>query len=138
MLAVTRLDCVRVHKLGHNVVAGAHPEESAPVKVLPDSAHASLTHQQSGQTLGRGMDFALVVLVFLGIGYGLDRWLDTRRLFMIGLVVFAWSASSSRCTSSTRADDERRTKPSACAGVPEPARGHDSRDAAGMSDAARR
>jgi ATP synthase protein I len=45
--------------------------------------------QQSGQTLGRGMDFALVVLVFLGIGYGLDRVLGTRPLFMIGLVVFS-------------------------------------------------
>jgi len=44
---------------------------------------------QSGQTLGRGMDFALVVLVFLGIGYALDRWLDTKPAFMIGLVVFS-------------------------------------------------
>ena len=35
------------------------------------------------------MDFALVVLVFLGIGYGLDRWLDTRPAFMIGLVIFS-------------------------------------------------
>lgn len=35
------------------------------------------------------MDFALVVLVFLGIGFALDRWLDTQPLFMIGLVVFS-------------------------------------------------
>lgn len=35
------------------------------------------------------MDFALVVLVFLGIGYGLDRWLDTKPAFMIGLVLFS-------------------------------------------------
>ena len=35
------------------------------------------------------MDFALVVLVFLGIGYGVDRWLGTRPLFMIGLVLFS-------------------------------------------------
>ena len=41
------------------------------------------------QTLGHGMDFALVVLVFLGIGYGLDRWLGTRPWCMIGLVVFS-------------------------------------------------
>jgi F0F1-type ATP synthase assembly protein I len=39
--------------------------------------------------LGRGMDMALVILVFLGVGYGLDRWLDTEPLFMVGLVVFA-------------------------------------------------
>jgi len=44
---------------------------------------------QTGKTLGRGMDFALVVLVFLGIGYGLDRWLDTRPAFMVGMVVFS-------------------------------------------------
>ena len=63
------------------------------MKVLPARrSHADappLGQQQSGQTLGRGMDFALVVLVFLGIGYVLDRWLGTRPLFMIGLVVFA-------------------------------------------------
>ena len=35
------------------------------------------------------MDFALVVLVFLGIGYGVDRWLGTRPLFMIALVLFS-------------------------------------------------
>ncbi|MDP2291156.1 MAG: AtpZ/AtpI family protein [Actinomycetota bacterium] len=58
------------------------------MKVLPDQRTIA-EHQRSGQTLGRGMDFALVVLVFLGIGYGLDRWLDTRPLFMIGLVVFS-------------------------------------------------
>jgi len=35
------------------------------------------------------MDFALVVLVFLGIGYAIDRWLGTRPWFMVGLVVFS-------------------------------------------------
>jgi hypothetical protein len=39
--------------------------------------------------LGRGMDMALVTLVFLGLGYVLDRWLGTKPVFMIGLVVFA-------------------------------------------------
>ena len=58
------------------------------MKVLPDR-HKIAEAQQSGQTLGRGMDFALVMLVFLGIGYGLDRLLGTRPLFMIGLVVFS-------------------------------------------------
>jgi F0F1-type ATP synthase assembly protein I len=79
---------VRVHKLGHNVVTGTLPEDPAALKVLPDQRKIA-EHQQSGQTLGRGMDFALVVLVFLGIGYGLDRWLGTRPLFMIGLVVLS-------------------------------------------------
>jgi ATP synthase protein I len=58
------------------------------VKSAPNRQPSS-AEQQGGQTLGRGMDFALVVLVFLGIGYGLDRWLDTRPLFMIGLTVFS-------------------------------------------------
>ncbi len=39
--------------------------------------------------IGRGMDFALVTLVFLGIGWALDRAFDTRPAFMIGCVVFA-------------------------------------------------
>jgi hypothetical protein len=40
-------------------------------------------------TLGHGMEMALTVLVFLGLGYGLDRWLGTKPVFMIALVVFA-------------------------------------------------
>lgn len=43
----------------------------------------------AADNLGRGMDFALVTLVFLGLGYLLDRWLGTEPVFMIGLVVFA-------------------------------------------------
>lgn len=43
--------------------------------------------QQSSQTLGRGMDFALVVLVFFGIGWALDSWLGTKPWCMISLVV---------------------------------------------------
>jgi F0F1-type ATP synthase assembly protein I len=39
--------------------------------------------------LGKGIDVTLVTLVFLGIGYALDRWLDTKPLFMIVMVVLA-------------------------------------------------
>ena len=39
--------------------------------------------------VGRGMDLALVTLVFLGLGYVLDRVLDTKPLFMIVLFLFA-------------------------------------------------
>lgn len=38
---------------------------------------------------GKGIDFAFVTLAFLGIGYGLDRWLGTKPLFMIVFVVLA-------------------------------------------------
>jgi len=43
----------------------------------------------TGQTLGRGADFALVVLVFLGIGWAIDRWLGTWPGFAIGMVIFS-------------------------------------------------
>lgn len=39
--------------------------------------------------LGRGMDLALVTLVFTAIGYGIDRWLDTQPVFTISLLVLA-------------------------------------------------
>lgn len=39
--------------------------------------------------VGKGMDLALTVLLFLGIGYGLDRWLDTKPVFMIVLTLLA-------------------------------------------------
>jgi len=58
------------------------------VNILPTRRNTA-DSQQTGQTLGRGMDFALVVLVFLGIGYALDRWLDTKPVFMIALVLFS-------------------------------------------------
>ena len=43
--------------------------------------------------LGRGMETALLLAVFLGIGWLVDRWLGTRPLFMIGLVLFAAAGS---------------------------------------------
>lgn len=39
--------------------------------------------------LGHGMDMAITVLVFLGLGALLDRWLGTKPLFMIIFVVLA-------------------------------------------------
>ncbi len=39
--------------------------------------------------IGKGIDMALVTLVFLGVGYAIDRWLDTKPWFMIALVVLA-------------------------------------------------
>lgn len=80
---------MRVHKPGHNVVSGALPRYPPFVKILAPRRPIDQTQQAGGQTLGKGMDFALVVLVFLGIGYGLDRWLDTKPAFMIGLVVLS-------------------------------------------------
>ncbi|MEY2975667.1 MAG: hypothetical protein RIR49_2087 [Actinomycetota bacterium] len=42
----------------------------------------------SDDNLGRGMESAVMIGVFLGLGYLLDSWLGTRPLFMIGLVLF--------------------------------------------------
>jgi F0F1-type ATP synthase assembly protein I len=35
------------------------------------------------------MEMALTIAVFMGIGWGLDVWLDTQPAFMIGLVIFS-------------------------------------------------
>jgi F0F1-type ATP synthase assembly protein I len=43
----------------------------------------------SGDSLGRGMDIALTMLVFLGLGALLDRWLGIFPVFTIVLVVIA-------------------------------------------------
>ena len=39
--------------------------------------------------IGKGIDVAVVTLAFLCIGYGLDRWLNTKPVFMVALVVLA-------------------------------------------------
>jgi F0F1-type ATP synthase assembly protein I len=53
-----------------------------------DRAPKSLSNGSS-DTLGRGMDVALTLAVFLGLGWLLDRWLGTAPLFMIVLTVFS-------------------------------------------------
>jgi F0F1-type ATP synthase assembly protein I len=55
------------------------------VKISPRTQTATATDSN----VGRGMDLALVTLVFLGIGYVLDRILDTKPVFMIALFLFA-------------------------------------------------
>ena len=35
------------------------------------------------------MDAALTLLLFFGVGFGLDRWLGTTPWFMVGLSLFA-------------------------------------------------
>ena len=56
------------------------------MKPLP----VSVTRMNKGtdDKIGKGIDVALVTLTFLGVGYLLDRWLGTKPLFMIGLVLF--------------------------------------------------
>ena len=53
----------------------------------PQTGASSATDSNHG--IGRGMEFAVMVLLFFGVGYALDNWLDTKPIFMIILVVLA-------------------------------------------------
>ncbi len=54
----------------------------------PDRASGRVA-PSSDDSLGRGMDLALTVLVFLGLGALIDRWLGLFPVFTITLVLFA-------------------------------------------------
>jgi Putative F0F1-ATPase subunit Ca2+/Mg2+ transporter len=43
----------------------------------------------ANDSLGHGMDAALTILLFFGIGFALDRWLGTTPWFMIGMTLLA-------------------------------------------------
>ncbi|MET0324532.1 MAG: AtpZ/AtpI family protein, partial [Ilumatobacteraceae bacterium] len=55
------------------------------MKLLPTNSRAS----RSDNTVGRGMDVALTIGLFFGIGAALDHWLGTTPWFMIGLTIVA-------------------------------------------------
>jgi F0F1-type ATP synthase assembly protein I len=44
---------------------------------------------RTDRAIGQGMDVALTVLLFFGIGFALDRWLGTTPWLMIGGTLFA-------------------------------------------------
>ena len=52
------------------------------MKLLPTPP--SRSKMLADDTFGQGVDAALVMAVFIGAGYALDRWLGTAPLFMIG------------------------------------------------------
>ena len=59
-------------------------------KAPETAAERPMAARQTGDdTLGRGMDIALTMLVFLGLGWLLDAWLGIFPVFTITLVVFA-------------------------------------------------
>jgi ATP synthase protein I len=47
------------------------------------------TRVTNDDPLGHGMEVALTIVVFLALGWLLDRWLGTSPWFIIGFVVFA-------------------------------------------------
>ena len=66
--------------------------KAGPTAITRRLAGALAKGNRSGnvdQGMGQGMEMALTIAVFLGIGWGLDVWLDTRPIFMIGLVIFS-------------------------------------------------
>lgn len=72
----------------------------------------------SSDSLGRGMDTVITLVVFLGIGWLLDRWLGTTPWFTIGLFLLAGVGSfiiiKARYTATMEAlEAERRASASA-------------------------
>ena len=59
------------------------------INVLRSDRENRRVAPSSDDSLGRGMDVALTLLVFLGLGALIDRWLGLFPLFTIGLVLFA-------------------------------------------------
>jgi len=63
------------------------------MKLLFTNIHPGRAQENSARgsddTLGRGMDLALTVLVFLGLGWLIDRWLGLFPLFTISLVLLS-------------------------------------------------
>jgi hypothetical protein len=52
----------------------------------PDSARR---HLHGEDALGQGLEAAVTLVLFLGLGYLLDRWLGTAPWFTVGMVGFA-------------------------------------------------
>jgi len=44
---------------------------------------------RADDSVGRGMDAALTIALFFGVGFALDAWLDTTPIFMIVLTMLA-------------------------------------------------
>ena len=63
--------------------------------------------------VGRGIEFALAILLFLGLGYLMDSWLGTQPLFMIVMflvaVVGQFAAMWYRCDASMAVHDAQRS-----------------------------
>jgi len=55
----------------------------------PTASNRVRVNTATDDKIGKGIDVALVTLVFLGAGYLLDRWLGTKPWFMVILVVLA-------------------------------------------------
>jgi Flp pilus assembly protein TadB len=78
--------------------------------------------------LGQGMEMALTVVLFLGIGWLIDSWVDTRPIFTLAFVIFAvvgqmvrmWFEYDARMKSleNERLEKARGSRATASASVP--------------------
>lgn len=71
--------------------------------------------------IGQGMEMAVTIAVFLGLGWLVDSWADTRPIFTIAFVVFAMVGQSVRMWIEYDArmkvlEEERRSKSAGSAG----------------------
>ncbi len=93
-------------------------ERGTPLQLLPRQPKRPV---RTDDNVGRGMDLALVTLLFLGAGYGLDRLFGTRPVLMIVFVVISlvgqfarmWFDYERKMTQleAERADVHRRSAP---------------------------
>lgn len=64
-----------------------HAPTNKIAKMVIGSTRPGTDRKGSDDVLGGGMEIALMVPIFLGLGYLLDRWLGTAPIFMIVMVV---------------------------------------------------
>lgn len=107
----------------------ARETDRAPALHQPSAKTAGRTARASSNddTLGRGMEFALVTLVFLLLGLGADALFGTRPWFTIFGVVFAFVGQSTKLYFTytyrmRRLEAERTEGARAAARPPEPGR----------------
>ena len=64
------------------------PTPDQHVKLLPTPKPLPKGALSGGDGIGKGAEMAVGLLVFLGIGFGIDAWLGTMPVFMIVATVF--------------------------------------------------
>jgi hypothetical protein len=64
---------------------GAVNDHQTPMKLL----RRNIRTPNMDDNVGRGIEIAMTVAVFVAIGYGLDRWLGTAPIFMIVMTLLA-------------------------------------------------
>ena len=95
------------------------------MKLLPSPTFARRT-LRGDDAIGHGMDAAFTLALFLGLGFLVDRWLDTTPVFMIVFFVvvavalfLSWKArymASMEALEAQRRDDATRHRSGAAAG----------------------